>query len=843
MSDYSAYTQNFNSFLEFQIRCATDLDFVLRLPLELREPPHTLAFLDFCKKSNTEPESESPNYHNPGDHHLSQTDPCPKGPDAPNTAESPATPELTASTPPPILWPVATEPPATSPETPPKRKRGRPPGSKNKPKLPGEKRTVKPLYDSAKQAKWEAELRHFLSKKAFPCRQGHDGSAETLSVICGAFRRHCGATKVTHKPFVEIMTTWATQLPEPWLIEARCAAADSWWRKVALASLDVFATLITGSDREGNKLSFSQEIQMFLTVSLVELWHYLRVHDTASARWWHDVIDRECQKNPSNAFEQCRRDLAMNSRRLGAFLRETLTTHFSEQFGRIQTLHHRRAILEGRIAKLETPEPPIADVPLPSPAVVPASAIVDSGLTRFSLRPPTSPATSPAMEPATSPFVVHDPATIFGLTGLFSETGTAGELENNPVRPSTPAPSVSQFSTDASQTAAENKPFCLPLRPVIRIPTRPATQIPIRPAMSPFELMENPIIPSAAPWGGIGRSVENATEVTEVAALIDKGKEQARETTPSEAPYVVQHWHPSEPARFAHNLYYYDQLREHMGEAITSERTPDGSPNLLNMAVYRHVTQSSFLTIRDYAISWFTDARWNERSAQIKPGASAKLAAFNEGKTKAFREFVQSRFPHLACASSLGLAIDLVRNDESLKNKTALLRECRNTMPVGEDFRKWAESQPDNIKRSLPSITPSGWLLVHKEDNKSYFNPCSRRIVDDWMLVNGLVCADIDGLYGDSLPQTKAKLIDSGLCSMIATSARGRGLFAIVRYNRNRYRGIDGFNEARERIWELLRRMGLSPDISCKNVSRRRFLAYDPDAWIDESNTAQLSDE
>jgi len=62
----------------------------------------------------------------------------------------------------------------------------------------------------------------------------------------------------------------------------------------------------------------------------------------------------------------------------------------------------------------------------------------------------------------------------------------------------------------------------------------------------------------------------------------------------------------------------------------------------------------------------------------------------------------------------------------------------------------------------------------------------------------------------------------------------------MVRYNKSYYRGIAGFHAARKAVWDAVKQMELKPDEQCKNISRRRFLAHDPEAWIDDSDTARL---
>jgi hypothetical protein len=244
--------------------------------------------------------SQHTNYRNPNDQYHQH-------PTVSNTVVSHVTATLPPTAPinvsPPIVWTFHTKPPATPTEPPQKRGRGRPAGSKNKPRAPGEKRTAKGLYDPAKRADAEVKLKEWLTKDALPCRQGHNGSVETLSVIGGAFHRSCGVSKVPPRTFVLILTDWAKSLPEPWLLEKKCPPADSWWKNVAIASLDIFGSLITDVRRNGQKVGGNPESRMFRTVSIVEVWHYLGFHDSASYHWRRRVIEQESQKSPSNNFE------------------------------------------------------------------------------------------------------------------------------------------------------------------------------------------------------------------------------------------------------------------------------------------------------------------------------------------------------------------------------------------------------------------------------------------------------------------------------------------------------------------------------------------------------------
>jgi hypothetical protein len=306
------------------------------------------------------------------------------------------------------------------------------------------------------------------------------------------------------------------------------------------------------------------------------------------------------------------------------------------------------------------------------------------------------------------------------------------------------------------------------------------------------------------------------------------------------------------------------------------QRLPDGSLNLNNPEAFAYVLRSSFLPIQDYPVSFFRPARWDGEKLEVRPVASAQLQLdrfrdVSKSDGKQCKKFIQKEFWYNVCATPMSTVIAMIKGDEFLKAHTALLRERFRAEPSeysgdwGEAtawkqkilfemtdadaktitkekrrFRELAETLPDNIKRHLPSITPSGWGIVYEEWGKKYFDPFCRKIVKHKMLLNGLFCCDIDGLVGDRLQEAKTTLINSGLCSLVATSARGNGLYAFIRFDRNIYRGSVGFDEARERIWAILHQMGLPPDTVCKDVNRRRFLAHDLELWLDESDTARL---
>lgn len=697
----------------------------------------------------------------------------PDTPESPGVAIQPTPVPVTVSSP--VEWQCA-----ELPEIPSKRKRGRPPGAKNKPRAPGEKRTVKALYDPGKQADAKAKFIVFLKTRAFKCRQGDNGGRDTLAVIAGSFHRFCGVTKVCPRMFVDIITEWAMALPEPWLAEKNCSAADSWWRKLSLACLDIFATLVTENYRDGRKLGGSDQSKMYRLISILELWHHLHFRDTASSYWRKHVIERECQKstNGIGLFETWRRTLAMNSSRLGSLLRDILKTHFDKPFEEILAMPNRRDILEGRIVDLDNHRPSTA---IDSVRVSVASEVGNDDLLDNGLFP-----------------------TVEAFGGLY---------KNNPIRP----------------------------------------------------------------WGGNTDRSNDTERMNAVHEQNGQIMEQAMETGGDR---MISSMMPSEQAiptsthiSFNHHPHLENVHGVIIAETIVEQfRRSDGSLDLACQEVYSYILNSPFLPIQDYPISFFSPATWNDKTLEVRPGASARLQNVSRSVSTSCKVIAQKKYRYSICAAPMAMAIDIIKNDESLKIQTTELRkqiqleeehfegnressaeEWRKQILTGRvncemshdeekrRYREIAEHLPHNIKRRLPSIVPSGWTYPRDYFDGRYFRKNERKIVNDAIIQNGIVCADFDHL-GDQLPVAMKRLIESGLCSLVAISASGDGLYAMIRYNKTHYWGMDGFHAAREAIWSIVERMGLKLDQSCKDISRRRFLAHDPELWIDESDTARLTD-
>ena len=131
-----------------------------------------------------------------------------------------------------------------------------------------------------------------------------------------------------------------------------------------------------------------------------------------------------------------------------------------------------------------------------------------------------------------------------------------------------------------------------------------------------------------------------------------------------------------------------------------------------------------------------------------------------------------------------------------------------------------AEADPDrrsDLKKKLPAATISGTF--------------TKRAAGNIVTYNGLVCLDFDAKENPGIPaaEMKNRLAGFDEVAYAAISAGGAGVFAIIPTN-----NTDPTTHAT--VVDLLgavihSTVGLTYDRACKDVSRLRFLSYDPDAW------------
>jgi len=146
----------------------------------------------------------------------------------------------------------------------------------------------------------------------------------------------------------------------------------------------------------------------------------------------------------------------------------------------------------------------------------------------------------------------------------------------------------------------------------------------------------------------------------------------------------------------------------------------------------------------------------------------------------------------------------LVRSGQHL----ALIEAYRNTKALSKDEQAEA-------KQRIPAVTISGVF----KDNVSNANLIQH---------SGLICIDFDAV--DDVARLKSELAKDPYTFAALLSVSGNGLAALVKIEPERH--LDAFNGLKQYYF---RNYGQLIDQSCKNVSRLRFLSYDPLLYVNES--------
>jgi len=133
----------------------------------------------------------------------------------------------------------------------------------------------------------------------------------------------------------------------------------------------------------------------------------------------------------------------------------------------------------------------------------------------------------------------------------------------------------------------------------------------------------------------------------------------------------------------------------------------------------------------------------------------------------------------------------------------------RNTKALSKDEQAEA-------KQRIPAVTISGVF----KDNVSNANLIQH---------SGLICIDFDAV--DDVARLKSELAKDPYTFAALLSVSGNGLAALVKIEPERH--LDAFNGLKQYYFK---NYGQLIDQSCKNVSRLRFLSYDPLLYVNEQS-------
>jgi predicted P-loop ATPase len=129
---------------------------------------------------------------------------------------------------------------------------------------------------------------------------------------------------------------------------------------------------------------------------------------------------------------------------------------------------------------------------------------------------------------------------------------------------------------------------------------------------------------------------------------------------------------------------------------------------------------------------------------------------------------------------------------------------------------KKTDEERKKAKSKLPYVTISGQF---KERNEMGIVKHS-----------GFLCIDIDNL-GDSVHDAKAELASDNYFHAVFISCSGNGLCAIAKINPKAH--LESFNFLSEHLYT---KYNINIDEKCKDISRPRFVTYDPEIHINENS-------
>ena len=168
------------------------------------------------------------------------------------------------------------------------------------------------------------------------------------------------------------------------------------------------------------------------------------------------------------------------------------------------------------------------------------------------------------------------------------------------------------------------------------------------------------------------------------------------------------------------------------------------------------------------------------------------------------------------------------------KIKVSGFKNAKNVNPVGDFFIddilagikdgkfrgkvEWLRSIKDKnayaeAKTNLPSVTFSG--IFSQRNKKSLIKH------------SGLVCLDIDNL--EDVEAAKATIKKDSFVYAMFVSVSGKGLAIIVRIEPDQEKHFSAFQKLKD---YFLMMYGIEVDNSCSDISRLRFLSYDPDMHL-----------
>lgn len=146
----------------------------------------------------------------------------------------------------------------------------------------------------------------------------------------------------------------------------------------------------------------------------------------------------------------------------------------------------------------------------------------------------------------------------------------------------------------------------------------------------------------------------------------------------------------------------------------------------------------------------------------------------------------------------------------STKHKESI-KELRNVA---------TKAEKDEKKKSMPCATLSGTF--------------TERNIKGIAVYNGIACMDFDE-KDNELTAEEMKTVLSKMAEVYyaGLSIGGKGVFAVIRTDNQK---VECHSQIIEGIGEIMKGLGLNYDKACKDVSRLRFISYDPSPYFNASS-------
>lgn len=217
------------------------------------------------------------------------------------------------------------------------------------------------------------------------------------------------------------------------------------------------------------------------------------------------------------------------------------------------------------------------------------------------------------------------------------------------------------------------------------------------------------------------------------------------------------------------------------------------------------------------------EAELRDSEAELK---EALRKVYKEKGKEKFTELVRScnEYIERANAEEQDIEISYFRNvkDTSPTNVflTTFLFSAKHKESINEIRNLATKAEKDDKKKSMPCATISGTF--------------TERSIKGVKKYNGVACMDFDEKDNDKTAE-EMKVILSKMQEVYyaGLSIGGKGVFAIIKTDNQK---VDCHSKVIEGIGELLKDLGLIYDKSGKDVSRLRFISYDPKPYFNSNS-------